>query len=428
LLVGVIAASSARAQVGMIGGVTGVEFQPPPVNAGRPDDFTNPARTQDALIAGSWLVYPSAFVGGVFDTNVRQTPKGQSGEGIRLTPSILAETTTDLSKLTIYGVADGRIYFGSQESNPNAVDVSSGLVDIYQPLPDLIFSGQLDYTRQIDLFSTLGNTHTVTILNPTGIGLAPINNPTAYNQLTAAGSVQKNFADSFLIVGGSIVGQIYDDNQLNNNQSPNNVTYTGTVRGGVWLTPALYGFLEGSGDSRGQSVGYLGSNGYRALAGLGTDQIGLVKGSIYAGYQAENYNSSIIGTIGTPVAGLRGYYYPLPELTFNVSVDQLLGASLVAPASGLALGTATRVTSALATVDYALAEQWSGSGRGGYIHTEYIDNPRRDDAWTLGATVTYQLIRNLGLTFDYQHIELSSNTPGHGFDRDVFTLGATVRY
>jgi hypothetical protein len=428
LLIGLVSALPAYAQVGAIGGVGTPAIEAPPVDSGRPDSFINPSRPDDALIAGGWLLYPSAFIGGIVDTNVNQTARGQSSAGIRITPSLLAENSGDLSKTTIYGVADSRIYFGSAASNADDVDVSSGVIETFQPLPDLIFSGQADYTRQKDLFNTLGDTHAVTNLNPTGIGLAPLANPVAYNQLTAAGTVQKNFAEAFVILGGSVVGQIYDQNFLTNNQSPDNITYTGTLRGGWWLTPAVYGYLEGDGDSRNESVGNLSSSGYRTVGGFGTDQIGLVKGSIYAGYQAENYNAGAIGTIGSPVAGVRGFYYPLPELTLNVSVDETLGVSLLAPATTLQLGTATRVTTALATAEYALAEQWTASGRGGYIHTDYIDNPRRDDAWTLGGTLTYQLTRSLGLTADYQHTELSSNIVAQGFDRDVVTFGVTVKY
>jgi hypothetical protein len=380
----------------------------------------------EAMVAGGWLLYPSAFVGGVYDSNINQSgTHAISGGGIRLTPSLLAETTTDLSKTTLYGVADGRIYFGQGD---DAVDVSSGIVETYQPLADLIFTGQGDYTRQKDLFSTLGNTHTVQNLNPTGIGLSPVANPQAYNQLTAAGSVQKNFANAFTIASGSVIGQIYDNNTGVTNLSPNNVTFTGTLRGGVWLTPALYGYLEGSGDSRNQSVASLDSSGYRVVGGLGTDQIGLVKGEIYGGYQAEDYSTPGIGSIGSPVYGVRGYYYPLPELTLNASVDEELGASLLTGTPTSPLGTATRVTTALGTAEYSISQQWAASGRGGYIRTEYIDNTRRDDAWTAGGTVTYQLVRNIGLTLDYQHIELSSNVVAQSFSRDVVTFGMTLKY
>jgi hypothetical protein len=428
VLLSVAGGLDAAAQVGAIGGIGAPSIAPPPVSTERPDIFVKPGIADDAMIAGGWLIYPSAFVGGVYDSNVNQSGTNAiSAGGVRLAPNLLAETTTDLTKTTIYGLADGRIYFG-QGSNNDAIDVHSGVIETYQPLADLIFIAQGDYTRQKDLFSTLGSTHNVQNLNPTGIGLSPVANPQGYNQLTGGASVQKNFAQAFVIASGSIVGQIYDSNTSVSNLSANNVTYTGTMRGGFWMTPALYGYVEGSGDSRHQSVSSLDSSGYRIIGGVGTDQIGLVRGEVYGGYQAEDYSATGINTVGSAVYGVRGYYYPLPELTLNVAVDESLGVSLLGGTPTSPLGTATRVTTALGTAEYALSQEWAASGRGGYIHTEFVDNPRRDNSWTLGGTVTYHVLRNMGLTADYQHIQLSSNAAGQSFSRDVVTLGLTFKY
>ena len=92
------------------------------------------------------------------------------------------------------------------------------------------------------------------------------------------------------------------------------------------------------------------------------------------------------------------------------------------------LGTATRVTNVIGTAQYNIAQQWAASGRGGYIHTDYIDNTRRDDAWTIGGTLTYRLVQNIGLTLDYQHVDLSSNVVAQSFSRDIVTVGMTFKY
>jgi hypothetical protein len=428
LLAGLLAMAPAYAQVGSIGGSYAPSFQPPPVSTDHPDFLSNPGQTQDALVAGNWLIYPSAFVGGVYDSNINQSATNvQSSGGARLTPSLLAITIGDFSKTTIYGVADGRVYANQQTNNADAVDVSSGVIEIYQPLPDLIFTGQGDYTRQKDLFSTLGDTHTLVNLNPAAIGLAPINNPIAYNQLTGSLQVQKNFSTAFLIATGSVVGQIYDQSTTIG-ENPNNATVTGGLRGGIWLTPAIYGYVEGSGDSRNESVSSLSSSGYRVAGGFGTDQLGLVRGEVYGGYQSEGYSASGIGTVSSSIYGARGYYNPLPDLTVNVLVDEELGVSLITPLPNSPLGSATKATTALAMINYALSDLWAAGLRGGYIHTDYVDTVRRDDAWTAGGTVTYQLVRNIGLTADYQHTELSSNVALQSFSRDVVTVGLTFKY
>lgn len=423
-----LAATPALAQVGAVGGPGAPSMSPPPVETGRPDVFARPGRAEEALPLGNWLVYPSAFVGGIYDTNVNQSSTNvQSSAGVRLAPSFLAENTGGLTKTTLYGTADGRIYTNSSANNANAVSVVSGVTEEYQPLDDLDITGQANYTRQKDLFNTLGDTHSAQSLNTTGVGLSPTTNPQTYNQYSGSVSVQKNFARAFTTLTGSVVSLMYDTTPGVVAPSPNGNTYTGTLRGGFWLTPALYGYVEGALDSRDQAQSSLSSSGYRTVAGLGTDQIGLVRGEIFGGYQQEDYRSSTIGTTGGAVYGVRGYYYPLPQLTLDLTVDESLGDSLLTTTPG-SVGTSTKVTEALATADYTLSRRWSASGRGGYVHTNYVGATRRDDGWTVGGTVGYNFIRNVALTLDYQHVELSSNVALQSFTRDVVSLGATFKY
>jgi hypothetical protein len=415
------------AQVGSPGGTAAPGLAPPPVNTGRQDVFAKPGRAEDAMVAGDWLIYPSAFGGFIYDSNVSQRSAPQGSAGVRLAPAVLAENTSGLFKTTLYGNADGRFYFRDIPGNGSVIAARVGGTETYTPLPDLILNGQADFTRQQDLFTTLGVDKSLVTLNPTGVGLAPTSNPSVYNQFSGAVSVQKNFSQAFVTLGGSIVDLTYDRASGTTAPSPNGVTYTGNLRGGVWITPALYGYVEGAADSRDYDTSTLSSSGYRVVGGLGTDQIGLVRGEIYGGYQAESYNARSIGTASGPVVGARGHYYPLPELTLNLAVDETLGVSLLAATPGVP-GTSTKVDTALLSADYALARQWSANARGGFIHTEYQNNPRRDDAWAFGGTITYSLLRNVGLTLDYQHTELSSNVANQGFTRDVVTVGATWRY
>jgi hypothetical protein len=326
-------------------------------------------------------------------------------------------------------MADSRIYTNSESSSSdasNTLAARAGVVGTYRPLPDLTLTAQGDYTRQQDLFSTLGIDHSVTTLNPTGVGLSPTANPVAYNQFSGTASVQKNFVDSFVSLSGSIVDLVYDDNA--GAPSANGVTYTGTGRAGYWFVPALYAYVELSGDTRNYDTSSLNSSGYRATVGIGSDQIGLFKGEIYGGYQSEIYDSSAIGTVNGAVFGGRGYYYVLPELTLSASLDESIGNSLEATAPGSSAGTSTKVTTLYGQANYSIAPEWTASGRGGYINTDYIHNVRTDNAWIVGGTLTYSVWNNLGLTLDYSHIELSSNVPFQSYTRDVVTFGVSYKY
>src|SRR5579862_4319083 len=240
------------AQIGTIGG-TGAPAAaaPAPVNSGRPDVFAGAEGAENALIVGDWLLYPTAFGGFLYDSNVNQSQtKVQSSGGLRLVPSLLANTNNGLSQTTIYGMVDGRIYFSPIAGGGDDASVRSGVIEVYKPLEDLTFTGQGDFTRQKDLFNTLGTTPVSPSLNQTGIGLSPTTNPQSYNQISGSALVQKDIDQGFVTLGGSIVDQMYDRNTGTVAPSPDGVTYTGTVRGGYWLIPSLYGFVEGSFDSR----------------------------------------------------------------------------------------------------------------------------------------------------------------------------------
>jgi hypothetical protein len=251
--------------------------------------------------------------------------------------------------------------------------------------------------------------------------------PLAYNQFSGTASVQKTFDRTFVNFGGSAVDIRYDNNPVVGAPSPNGVTYTGVGRGGFWFTPFLYAYGEGSVDQRHYSTDVFNSSGYRAVGGIGTDQIGLFRGEVFGGYQSERFYSSALGTVNGSVFGGRVYYYPLRELTIAASVDESLGVTLLEAAPGVP-GTSTRATSALAQATYALARAWAASARFGYIRTDFVNTTRLDNAWTAGATVTYSVWQNFGLTFDYQYVQATSNVPLQGVTRDVVTLGGTYKY
>src|SRR5436190_10670544 len=277
-------ASAPLAQVGSFGGIGGPSLTQSSVITGRADAFAGPSRDYSALPVGDWLLYPTLFAGAIYDTNVDQAPSGRSSPGARLVPSLLAETTNGLLKSTLYGMADGRLY---TRGSGNTLAARAGVIENYQGLPDLNFYAQGDYTRQKDLFSTFGIDHSVTTLNPTAIGLSPVVNPLTYNQGSVTATVQKNFDRAFVNFGASVVDIFYDTNPLLLAPSPNGITYTGVARGGFWFTPFLYAYTEGSADQRRFNNDMFNSFGYRTVAGIGSDQIGLFRGEVYGGYQSQ---------------------------------------------------------------------------------------------------------------------------------------------
>ena len=414
---GTVAAGSAQ--------MAGTEATPPPLTVERSNPIETPSREYSALPVGGWLLYPSVFVGAVFDDNVAQSGTSRvSSTGLRVVPSLAAETNDGIHRTVVYGTLDGRL---ENVASSNSVAARAGFSHRYEAATDLIVTVQGDFTRQRDLIGTFGLDHASPIPDGNALTIAPIANLQSYNQYGGSASIQKTFDQTFLSLSASAIGVAYDDAGIGP-QSPSGAVHTLTARGGRWVVPFLYAFAEASIDQRRYAIDTLNSHGYRTVGGIGSEQIGLFRGEIYGGYQSQQYDLAGLGSVGAGVIGGRLYYSPTRALTLRASVDQSLGAGVLASASTTPAGTSTRVTTALLQANYAIAPEWSVSGRFGRFRTEYVGDTRLDDAWTAGATIDYSVWRNFGVTLDYQFTDVSSNVLLQNFRRNVLSLGVTYRY
>jgi hypothetical protein len=407
-------------------------LQPPAVDTGRPDLFAKPGSGDEGLPIGNWLVFPTSFAGVAFATNPGDNPTGaRASPGLLVRSNTTAETDDGIKKTVLYSNSDVQYYLqnpGSGGTSANYMNTHTGIIETYQPSLGLIIKGQGDFTRQTDFYNSLGVTNNLTTLNPTGVGIAPTANPLPYNQLSGSVSIQGNFADTFVILSSSLVDQIYDSSSTIAASSPSGTTFTGTGRGGFWVFPDLYAYLEMSLDKRDYATTALSSSGFRGVAGLGSDHFRLFSGELYAGYQEETYTSAAIGSAQSPVFGGRVSYFPLPELKISASLDQTIGASLQSTSAISSVGSSTKVSSFLAQANYALAPEWTLSGQGGLALTTYGGSNQRDTAWTAALSVTYKVWQNFGLTSQIQRTVLDSNVPQTAFTNNVVSLGVSYVY
>src|SRR5260221_10711979 len=136
----------ASAQVGMIGGAEGPSLTPPPVVVEHDNPFARPTRDYQALPIGGWLLYPSLFVGGLYDTNPAQSATSKTSSfGGRVVPSLLAEATDGINKSTYYGMLDARAYSADAASAYDTVSARTGFIQRYQPTADWVVNAQADY-------------------------------------------------------------------------------------------------------------------------------------------------------------------------------------------------------------------------------------------------------------------------------------------
>ena len=390
-----------------------------------------PPQGPQPMVVGGWLFSPTLFAGAVYNTNVNQTNTGKIASwGERVVPGFTANVDNGIYQTNIYGIADLQNYNASGVAHRTTVDAKAGLTQIYMPLPDLTLRGNLDFTRQADVFGSSAFANANTTLSPTSaapvapVTISPQLNPDRYNQYSGALGVDKRFDRAFVGVTGNVVATKFDSNPAVP-VSRDGAVYTLASRFGFDLTPAIYVFSDPQVDWQRYSDTTRNSNGYRVTAGLGTNAPGLWQGEVYGGYQAEKNN--VVGTYGGGIFGVRIGYSPTRMWDLKASLDETLGASSIA--SGGASGIATRVTTALFTAGYnGLPRGWGASARFGYVRTDFVNFSRNDNGWLAGANVTYEVWRNLGLTLDYQYKSVDSNVAGVNFDQHVVSLGASYKY
>jgi hypothetical protein len=391
------------------------------------------------------MFYPGLLAGVVFDDNIFQTRTNRvSRFGTRITPTVTATRDDGIHQLSLYGTADARLYSGVNEADSLAA--RAGFTHKYEAMRDLVFRFQGDFVRQTDPFNAAGGFNAnAAVANP--FGASPIANPFPYSQFIGSGSVTKMFNESFVSLRGSIAHITYDNSTgLAGSTSvapPNGTIYAVTGRAGYWVSPLFNVYVEPMLDWRRYDSAIGNSSGYRVVGGLATDQLGLFRGEIFGGYQAENIDQIIVSgvpnsnsSISGSIFGGRIIYEAEKFLTLRASLDEILGLSQVNSASSPS-GTLTRMTSALVQADYAMSAFWTLSGRVGYITVSAaapgLANPQHDNAWLAGMKYSYTFSPNFGVALDYQYTNLNSNVTNSnvtlgGFTRNLITLSGTYRY
>ena len=419
---------------------------------------------QEGLMLGAWTLYPKAYVGAVWDSNINQQPSGTaqtSGTEVRAVPYLVGVYDGGIHRSTVYGVADACFF------DANSLSATAGLTHRYEAMRDLIFTGFVNYTRQTDLFTSALNfnnnaigptispeSNIPIVLNP--FGTTPTVNPSAYNQYTGGASVAKNFDNvGFVTLAGTVYHIAFDNTGNLPIGSPFQTSLDGTSywltgRIGYNVTPSLYAFAESSGIFQRFNNSSFDTNGYRVVGGVGSaSQESLFRGEIYGGYQAQElvHGSGIlfdangipitVNGVGIPstiptntnsgIFGGRLYYYPTRYWTLVAAVDETLGVSTTLSPTTPA-GIPLLATNAILQSNYNISQWWWVGARVGYTRSKFFGFDRLDNGWMAGASFNYEVRRNLLLTLDYQYSTVHSDAVLSDFTRNVYTAGLTYKY
>ena len=404
-----------------------------------------------------WMIYPSIFVGAVFDDNARQVANGterNSGWGVRVTPNFIETYDVGIHQTLLYQVVDARLFpgigsapQGEPNANANSVAATVGFRHRYEAMRDLVFNFYGDYTRETDIFNSalnfnngaIGPTPSTSpapiLLNP--FGTSPAVNPVAYNQFSGGAAVTKTMGEGFVTLGGDIAHIAWDHTNSPFQIAEDGTIYRVTGRGGYNINPQFYVFAEGQGIFQHvNNSTTVDTSGYRIVGGIGTaDPHSLFSGEIYGGYQFQHEDLTTDlnipglhgGNTHDDVFGGRLYYYPTRYWTVLAWAEESLGVTMLGSATA-PVGTPTRTFTSILQTTYHLSRVWWVGARAGYTRAQYIGTPRLDHGWMAGASFNYEVWRNLVATLDYQHTANHSNAAFSSFDDNRYSAGLTYQY
>ena len=415
--------------------------------------MANGPDTSQGLPYGGWLIYPSVFLGSVYNDNINGGTKDRlSALGLQIQPRLEADFDNGLHAISIYANGDFQFY-PSEGSNSVQATARLGTIYTYSPTPDLSVRFQGDFTRMNGLFAPGFWPSTYQTWQPLNSQLT--NGSIFTNEYSGSVSVEKELTDRMSVrVSAGLVYSTFDqpsnDNASNAplgvSQVPfNGLDYSLAVRGINQLTPLIYTFVETGADIHRYQHGASDANVYRVIGGLGSDLIRLVRGEIYAGYQARFGSDGDKGSAGLPTFGGRISYYPTRYFTISASADQTLSLSDTPSSTSAPPGQPIQVSQSTSgnmfqsriQADYALSYVWSAYVQAGYGRTQYRipSDLALIEVWSAGAGLRYALRQNLALTLDYQFNNSNTKyrTPlafaaSTQFRQNVISVGLTYRY
>ncbi len=434
-----------------------------------------PPYDPNAIAWEGWLLYPSLNLSAESSNNFFLSPSTKiRGWEFGVTPSTTAVWSDGINTTTIYGNLQRLEYPTNNEFN--STNGEGTFTQQYAPLRDLNFTFSADYQHQtlqgaftnsipnsipFTGFTVLPNGNIVLpgtgiIVNPEGqivgqvgptVSSTPFQLVNPYDQYTATGRVQKLFSDGIVTLGASLQRTNYVDASVGGVPNNNFTNKTYTEDTAFWLGSVFYFYSDGTFNSRvtdSVSGPDTESSAYRIVGGIGTRQIGLFRTSAYFGHQGSNgpgLASSESSSQGGNVFGGTLGYYPTPAWTLSLNIDETIN---LAPANAapstqaivipgitplqVALSSSTQITSTSLRSSYTINPLWTATGTFAFTHVENIGSPFWDNSYVADAQLSYNMRRNLTLTWEYQYSSIVSNAPFSTAVRNLGTMSATYKF
>lgn len=382
-------------------------------------DRQRPEFSPLGLRAGPWFFFPRAEVDESFNDNIFATNTGKTSDFITtLAPSFDLRSNFPTNALNLSAGAFISRY--ASHSNFNTED-AFGAVD-----------GRLDVDATHDIH---GAARVDRLHEDPGAPTFPTNaaqpvHYTAYNGsagfaqtrlrigYSADLSARREEYEAVPTVGGGLLPQ----------SDRNNNAYEAALRAYYEFQPNYQAFLRGAYNFRVYDHTAIGapthdSHGYRVDAGVRIDLTGVTYVELFLGYLAQEYRTSLFGTVSGIDAGVNLVWNPT-ELT---SVT-LKGLRTVEDAPAVVVGPTNAPgylhSEAGLRVDHELLRNLLLNAHALYANDAFQGINRTDDDYQVGVGARYLLNRYLylGANYTFEHRDSSGTAAINPFSRNIFML------
>ena len=366
--------------------------------------------------SGSWLFNPTLTAGALYDSNVFSSESNrQSDIAGLLGASLRAHNSSERNTLNFQMDVQSLSYL--QHSKLNEVDAT------------FKGNGRFELQHDLELLTAIRAAYlhvgVGTLTSPAGAV-----EPTPYSLFSGDVTLRKQSgrittslgvrADSYNFgstraADGTIINQDALDGQV--------YTVHGRIDYAFSEKTAWFTSVEGNRrDLRGQPNQPLDSSGYRTLTGFDVELTHLIKGEIAAGWAAQHFTSSAIGTIEGPAYRAMLTWSPTRRLDVHFNAEQAVTEASDTSSSGI------RANALQVGFDYELRPNIVLSSAATYEKDKFFGQDRADNVYYADVELKYLMNQVTSVSLLYRYTVRDSSSPGFSYDKHQVGINASAQF
>jgi len=395
--------------------------QQPPASGSQPFVRAAPARNETVanrrrpqydpvgIRRGSFFIYPSFAVSGLYDSNIFATPSDRKQDFIVvLSPEIAVRSNWRRHQLNFGARADVAHYKShTKENYQDAAGILNGRYDISGNT--FLFAGIEAARRHEDR----GDPNDAGGKTPTTFWTTELTGGVqhVFGRFTIRFTNRVRLLD-YKDVAAAGVGEIDNDDR-------DRREWEGVLRLTYRVNPRISVFGQATGEyvrynERLDSDGFNRDNsGFEVAGGVAIELTGKLFGEVFVGWSQRYYRDPTASAFGAPSGGASLTWTPTGLTTVIGTIVSSIEESTITGASGF-YSTNFRVS-----VDHELRRNVLLNGYGSYQFDDYQGISRKDQWIRAGGGVTLLVNRHLNVFGGYEFTRSISDAPDEGFTRHL---------